>query len=160
MILYYLDASVWVKRYFQEQGTDWIQSLFAQNPKMACASLGVVEVMATLARKRKAGEMEVSVFDQKTQQLEEDWKRFTQIQFTLGTVESAKKLAKQLAIRGADAVHLASVVLLKEQLEEDDELVFVASDRQLKEAAQTSGLTVIDPAEQDQRARTSRTESQ
>ena len=66
MILYYLDASAWVKRYFQEQGTDWIQTLFAQNSNMACASLGVVEVMATLARKRKAGEIQVSVLDQKT----------------------------------------------------------------------------------------------
>ena len=66
-------------------------------------------------------------------------------------MDSAKKLAKESAIRGADAVHLASAVLLKEQLEEDDELVFVASDQQLKEAARSSGLTVTDPIEHEKR---------
>lgn len=57
MIFHYLDASAWVKRYYRETGTDWVQGLFTQNSTMACASLGVVEVIATLARKRKAGEI-------------------------------------------------------------------------------------------------------
>jgi len=30
MIAYYLDPSGWVKCYFQENGTDWMQNLFAQ----------------------------------------------------------------------------------------------------------------------------------
>ena len=28
MIFYYLDASAWVKRYYQETGTRWVQKLF------------------------------------------------------------------------------------------------------------------------------------
>jgi len=47
VILYYLDASAWVKRYYQESGTAWMQDLFAHNRTMACASLGLIEVMAT-----------------------------------------------------------------------------------------------------------------
>jgi predicted nucleic acid-binding protein len=53
MIFYYLDSSAWVKRYYQESGTTWVQSLFEHNQVLACASLGLVEVMATLARKCK-----------------------------------------------------------------------------------------------------------
>lgn len=56
MIFYYLDASAWVKRYYQETGTTWVRDLFSSNHVMACASLGLIEVMATLARKCKARE--------------------------------------------------------------------------------------------------------
>ena len=113
MIFYYLDASAWVKRYYWEPGTRWVQELFAQNPTMACAALGLIEVMATLARKRKAQDIDLLLFAQKVQELEEDWRRF------------------------ADA---------------EDRLVFIASDRELKEAAQSSGLAIIDPEEQEQQA--------
>jgi hypothetical protein len=55
-----------------------------------------------------------------------------------------------MALRGADAVHLASVLLLRSRLtEEDDQLTLVASDRELKDAAQSSNLTIIDPEEQE-----------
>jgi len=54
MTLYYLDSSAWVKRYYRETGTAWIENLFAERQPVACASLGVVEVTATLARKQKA----------------------------------------------------------------------------------------------------------
>ena len=30
MIFYYLDASAWVKRYYQETGTAWVQNVFTQ----------------------------------------------------------------------------------------------------------------------------------
>ena len=36
----------------------------------------------------------------------------------------------------------------------EDRLVFVASDRELKEAAQSSGLAVIDPEEEEKQATT------
>jgi hypothetical protein len=59
VIFYYLDARAWVKRYYWEPGTRWVQELFAQNPPMACASLGLIEVVATLARKRKARDIDL-----------------------------------------------------------------------------------------------------
>lgn len=149
MTFYYLDASAWVKRYYQETGTTWVQDLFAQNQVIACASLGLIEVMATLARKRKAREIDLPSFEQKAHELEEDWGRFIQVQLTAEVVDLAKKLARERAIRGADAVHLASALVLQGRfVEEDDRLVFVASDRELKEAAKISDLAVIDPAEQ------------
>jgi predicted nucleic acid-binding protein len=87
------------------------------------------------------------------QELEEDWVRFIQIQLTTETMDLAKDLAKNMALRGADAVHLASALVLQRRFAAaEDRLVFVASDRELKEAAQSSGLAVIDPEEQEQQA--------
>ena len=136
-----------------EPGTQWVQELFAQNPTIACASLGLIEVMATLARKRKARDIDLLSFEQKVQELEEDWVRFIQIQLTIETMDLAKDLAKNMALRGADAVHLASALVLQRRFANaEDRLVFVASDRELKDAAQSSGLAVIDPEEQEQQA--------
>jgi predicted nucleic acid-binding protein len=150
VIFYYLDASVWVKRYYQEIGTIWVQGLFAHNRAIACASLGLVEVMATLARKRKAGEIAIPLFEQKAKELETDWQNFIQIQLTAEVVDIAKDLAREMSLHGADAVHLASALLLQRRfIEEDDRLIFIVSDRELKEGAQLSGLAVSDPVEQE-----------
>jgi len=54
-------------------------------------------------------------------------------------------LARNLALRGADAVHLASALLLKGQLAAEDQLVLIASDRELNIAAQSFSLPVVDP---------------
>ena len=149
MIFYYLDASAWIKRYYREMGTGWVQNLFAQNRTMACASLGLVEIIATLARKRKAREISQSRLEQKAQELEEDWECFVQVQLTNEVVDSAKNLAKRLALRGADSIHLASALLLQRHFaEEDDQLLMVTSDRELKEAARSFDLVVVDPDEE------------
>ncbi len=65
MIFYYLDASAWIKRHYQETGTTWVQELFARNQAIACASLGLIEVIATLARKHKAREIDLALFEHK-----------------------------------------------------------------------------------------------
>jgi len=148
VIFYYLDASAWVKRYYRESGTDSIQSLFATEQRLACASLGFVEVMATLARKRKAHEIDAVAFEQKSGELESDWERFVQIQLSVEAVELAKVMARMLALRGADAVHLASALILQERfVDEDDRLVLVTSDRELIAAGEVSGMIVMNPEE-------------
>ena len=83
MIFYYLDASAWVKRYYQETGTRWVQRLFANGETLTCASLGVVEVTATLARKAKAREISRKQMTQKVRELDEDWSRFIQIHLSV-----------------------------------------------------------------------------
>lgn len=73
MSVYYLDASAWIKRYYREMGTDWIGVVFAANPPLACASLGLIEILATLARKRKAQELDAEAYSQKVAEVENEW---------------------------------------------------------------------------------------
>ncbi len=148
MIFYYLDASAWVKRYYQEAGTSWVQDLFSRRETISCSSLGFIEVMATLSRKRKATEISLSQFRQKAQEIEDDWERFIQIHITTETVNNAKELTKKYALRGADAVHLSSALMLQKRFKgKEDRIIVIASDQELKEAAKSSGLEVIDPTE-------------
>ena len=68
-------------------------------------------------------------------------------------MDLAKDLARDMTLHGADAVHIASALVLRRRfVDTEDRLVFVASDRELKEAAQSSGLAVIDPEEQEKQA--------
>lgn len=53
---------------------------------------------------------------------------------------------KDYALRGADAIHLASALHLQGLFaHQDHEFIFVTSDIELKNAAQLSNLTVVDP---------------
>ena len=150
MTFYYLDASAWVKRYHQETGTDWVKDLFARKRSLACASLGLVEVIATLARKRKAGAFDQTGLKDKMDELIEDWDDFIQIHFTPEAVLFARESAYRMALRGADAIHLGSALLFRQRFAtSEDEVVLVASDRELKAAAQASGLAVLDPSEEE-----------
>ena len=94
MNFYYLDASAWIKRYYQESGTAWIQKFFAKNESKACASLGLIEVISTLARKKKAREIDANFFEQKALEVDTDWMRFIQIKLTDEVVDIAKSLPK------------------------------------------------------------------
>ena len=146
--VYYLDASAWVKRYYEESGTLWVQNLFVGDVSIASASLGLVEVMATLSRKRKACEIDASDFEEKAGELARDWHDFIHVHMTEEAIEIATGLAREKALRGADAVHLAAALMLRRRLNpESDEVVLVASDRELKSAAASVSLLVVDPEE-------------
>ena len=151
MMLFYLDSSAWVKRYFRELGSDWINQSFEQEVLLGGSTLGLIEVMATSARKRAAGAIDAVRFQQIERDLRDDWNGMFQIELTSGVVQRSLELARTVGLRGADSVHLASAVILRDDLALDAEsFTFVASDLELKAAAIKAGLAVIDPQEQGQ----------
>ena len=146
MTFLYLDASAWVKRYYRERGSERLRGLLSGDEPRACSVLGVVEVVATLARKCKALEITREDFELKVAEIERDWRTFVQIELTLDMLDRAKQAAARLALRGSDAVHFAALQSLEQRLSHSGHrVVLVASDRELKEAAEASGIAVIDP---------------
>ena len=146
MNLYYLDSSALVKRYYQEKGTRVVQWLFDTSPIVIASSLVLVEVVATLARKRKAKAISSLLFEQKVREVEEDWRGFIEVRFTSDVVTRAKELARDQALRGADAVHLASVLKVRDVVSRGAiSICFVVSDEELKDAAAKKGFEVMDP---------------
>lgn len=146
MKVYYLDASAWVKRYYQEPGTQKVQALFDGGAALACASLGLIEVLATLSRKYKARQISRAQLQRQQIEITADWEQFIQVKLSEEVLEEALRLTLELSLRGADAVHLASASVLKTNLAELDEFSFIASDNELLEAAQQIGMTVVNPA--------------
>jgi predicted nucleic acid-binding protein len=39
MMVYYLDSSACVKRYFEERGSDWVGGLFEEDHFLSCSTL-------------------------------------------------------------------------------------------------------------------------
>lgn len=146
MTFLYLDPSAWVKRYYHERGSECVQRLFSGEHARVCSVLGLVEVVATLARKCRAAEITREDFEAKTAEIERDWQRFVQIELTLSGLDQAKDAAARLALRGADAVHFAALRSVAQRLSNSGhQVLLVASDRELKRAAEASGFHVIDP---------------
>jgi predicted nucleic acid-binding protein len=102
-----------------------------------------------MARKRNAGEVKEEEFEPKRASLLKDWQRFLQMDITPSVVLRAFDSTDTYGLRGADSLHLASALVLKEQLEPDSrEFALVTSDQELKAAALTAGLAGVDPQEQ------------
>ncbi len=145
-MLYYLDSSAWVKCYYDESGSDWIVKLFEKENVLACSTLGRVEITGVIARKHKAKAITARQIQMIYNSMDKDWSLFIQIQITEEIVELACELAKSHALRGADAIHLSSLNILRERLSLDNNSpIFVVSDKELKKAALTLGFEVIDP---------------
>ena len=132
----YLDASAWVKRYYREHGSEQVHQLFSGEDARVCSVLGLVEVVATLARKCKAQEITRVDFEAKIAEIERDWRHFVQVELTLNGLDQAKDAAARFALRRADAVHFAALQSLQQRLSNSDhQVILVASDRELREAA-------------------------
>lgn len=108
--------------------------------------LGLVGVIATLARKRKAQEITSQDCVAMVAEIERDWRSFVKIELTLETLDQARDAVARLALRGADAVHFAALRSLDMRVSSSGHrVVLVASDLELKDAAEASGFTVLDP---------------
>jgi uncharacterized protein len=142
-----MDASAWFKRYYEEIGSDFVKKYFVNKEKIACSSLGYVEVFATLARKYRAKEINKNDFEQKIEKLEKDWFNFIQIQITEDILVSVKVILKEQFLKSADAIHLSSALNLKQNLNNRDKMLLISSDHQLNNAARSYGIEVIDPEE-------------
>lgn len=143
MSLYYLDASAWVKRHQREDGSDWIARLWGPEVRFACATLGVVEVLATVARRHAGNTVAQDVTVAVLAAVQRDFAAFTQVPLNEAVLERATDLASRRRLRGADSVHLASALYLRQV--QTEQVVVVASDAELLAAARAEGLAVLDP---------------
>lgn len=144
MSLNYLDASAWVKRYFEEPGSEALDRMFEEGT-VASSSLGYVEVAAAVARQRARGkQVEGQRIEQLEEKLDGDWGRMLQLEVTKEVMEGAVGLARRYRLRGADAVHLSVVVHFQRQLDADlaGEFRFVTLDEELIATGQATGVTV------------------
>lgn len=146
MLVHYLDASAWVKRYVGEEGSQRINTWMNQDPLVASAALGVTEVLTTIVRKARAGELSRAERDQILDDVWLEFDAFAQVYHTPPVMKRAREVAFRYGLQGADTVHLASALWLEAHPPtEEDSLTMITSDRELAEAAEHAGLDVFDP---------------
>jgi len=144
MTIYYLDSSAWIKRYCVEQGSERIAGFFGAGPAIGCAALGLVEVLATLVRKAKAREIAAMHMHVKCREAERDFALFHKVFLTPDLLRRACECAYRYGLRGADTVHLASCLDLRDRLGRP-QIVLVSSDSELLTGARQCGIPAVDP---------------
>jgi len=91
MMLVYLDASVWVKRYVIEEGSDRVRRWFREGPVVATSSFALIEVMSTLVRKERAGELATDAMNTSLDAAEADLDHFATVPVSEAVIDAARR---------------------------------------------------------------------
>lgn len=152
-MLYYLDSSAAVKRYAPEKGSEWVKLLVepVKGNTVYLGQVGVVEIAAALSRKMRTKELTQKDYEAALWLFLRDVRNEEYIIAPLSdqVVDLAVDLTRRHPLRGYDAVHLATAIILNTVLIEAGlpPLTFVSADEVLCEAARGEGLLADNPNE-------------
>lgn len=139
----YLDTSALVKKYVVETGSDQMVSLMSGDRGLFTSKLAYAEMCASLARKRREGGLERNHYRRALNSYLRDWETLIRIELVDGLFPLVRRLVETHPLRGADAVHLATAVWVRDETGEP--VTFVAADTSLLAAAAAEGLSVLNP---------------
>jgi predicted nucleic acid-binding protein len=139
MILY-LDTSALVKLYVNEDRSDDVHAWVASATAVATSRVTWAEAAATLARREREQPNQADIIADARDKLRVDWPSFVVVDVSQDVVEPAGRLAMAMALRGYDAVQLASADLLARA--EPRGFVFACFDRRLNVAATALQMAV------------------
>lgn len=137
MAIVYFDSSALVKLVVEEDGSEVAAALWDACDAAVSSRLAYPEVCAALAAAGRAGRLS----DKERRQAEADWEPYWRatraVSLTEEVTAHAGELARVHMLRGADAVHLASALVLGVE-----DTHFAVWDQRLSAGAERVGLRV------------------
>ena len=137
MALVYFDSSALVKLLVQEEGSDLAAELWDNCDAALASRLAYPEIRAALAAAGRNHDLSHADLDTTEQAWEQYWAAVRPVELTSAVEHHAGQLARTCALRGADAVHLASALALA-----DPDLIIAVWDRRLHAGAASTELCV------------------
>lgn len=137
MAVVYFDASALVKLVVEEEGSDLAASLWDGCDAALSSRLAYPEVCAALAAASRNGDLTEADHAHAQQAFEGFWAAVRAVELTAHVETEAGRLAREHALRGADAVHLASALAVG-----DRQLIVAVWDGRLSAGAVAAGLAV------------------
>lgn len=137
MGLVYFDASALVKLVVEEDGSDVAATLWDGCDAALSSRIAYPEVCAALAAAHRNRDLDDHGFAAASRDWEEFWLVARPVELTAEVERTAGELARRHALRGGDAVHLASALAVDET-----DLIVAVWDRRLQEGVAAEGLTV------------------
>lgn len=126
MTLVYFDSSALMKLLVEETGSDLAARLWDGCDAALSSRLAYPEVRAALAAAARNHDLDEDGLRSAEQAWEDYWAATRPVELTRAVERRAGELARLHALRGADAVHLASALAIG-----DADLVMAAWDRRL-----------------------------
>lgn len=147
---YFFDSSALVKRYVTEIGTSWVTRLLlpTSGHRIHVASITTVEVTAALARRERGQQLSTNDFDTAMRQFRSDLHSiYETVDVTERLIAQAMVIAETHALRGYDAVQLASALAINTELLTAGlpAITLVSADLELNLTAQAESLLVENP---------------
>lgn len=136
----YLDASALVKRYVAERGSRETVELSKRAEVVATSLVSRAEVSAALAKAVRIGLFGAENARKARQAFVAEWTDIARIPVTESLISRAETLAWEHALRGYDAVQLASALMWQEAV--GVSIMLATFDRRLWEASQKAGVRV------------------
>jgi predicted nucleic acid-binding protein len=137
----YLDTSALVKLYVREAGSRSVRRNIAAAVVVATSRVAYAEARAALGRRHREGGIAARGLRRAVRALDRDWPAYALVEASAGVVHRAGALAEARALRGFDAIHLASALELQSLV--GTPVTFVAFDARLIQAAAAEGLPTI-----------------
>jgi predicted nucleic acid-binding protein len=131
----YFDSSAFVKLLVEEDGSDTAAALWDACDAAVASRLAYPEVRAALAAAGRDHRLDAQAQRQAEAAWEDYWAATRPVELTPAITAHAGTLAGEYALRGADAVHLASALAVGVE-----ETVFAAWDERLRAGSQTAGV--------------------
>ena len=146
MTFYFLESSALAKLFVAERGSDRMIELVEplSQPQKLVSSLGVVEVHSAIRRRERAGDLTPAHAGEALAGLAAEFALMTEQTINSSVIEAAKQMLDRHGLRALDSVQLASCWVGRITSGITD-IVFVASDQVLLDAAAAEGFQTFNP---------------
>ena len=138
----YFDTSALVKQYLQEVGSKTVLELLKTGDKVYTASLTYAETHAAFSRRTREGRLTRQTTRRLALRFDRDWESYDVVTLSEHVLSFARQMLYRHALRSADAIHLASALLLA-RTSPTVRWVFVCADGRLCDAAEAEGFQSI-----------------
>ncbi len=139
-MLIYLDSSVFIKKYFKEIGSDHIIEIWNDAEYLAISQVGYSEILGAIHKKQKMDRFSDKIKKQISKNFKDDWESMIKVSADQKLNSELSRLHDKHLLRGFDAIHLATAILLAKKIEMDIE--FLTADSNLQSAAQKEKLDI------------------
>lgn len=138
----YYDTSALVKQYLQETGSKLVLELLKSGEKVYTASLTYAESHAAFSRRTREGRLTRQTARRLAIRFDMDWESYDVVILGEDVLRLARQMLYRHPLRSADAIHLASAVLLA-RTSPTARWSFVCADGRLCDAAKAEGFQPI-----------------
>ncbi|MCC7535049.1 MAG: type II toxin-antitoxin system VapC family toxin [Deltaproteobacteria bacterium] len=138
MTLLYLDTSALVKLYVREHGSTVVRRRLDAAPAVATSRVAYPEARAAFARRRREGALSPRGLARCVSRLDADLAAFVVVELDAPIAHRAGEIAAARALRGFDAIHVASALALAALT--GSSVAFVSFDARQAAAATAEGL--------------------
>ncbi len=129
MICYY-DTSALVKLYVEEDGSDLVAAYSQKSLMVATSRVAYAEARSAFARSWRDGVLGDKEYREVVSNFKEDWPAFFTLDVSDPVLHRVDYLIDKYRLRGFDALHLASAIVLSRRIK-DEKLIVACWDARL-----------------------------